>query len=263
MRRSFTTFWLATLLLSGVACARDLIAVESGDMPVLLTAPHGGRQDVPGCALRTPAGKRFVTGADYNTDTLARDIAGDLKRLTGRQPYLVIARFHRRFIDANRPADEAYAAPGCQADYEFYHAAIRRVVDELRGKYGHAILFDVHGQSAYPDAILRGTHHGTTVRSLLARAGAPALTGPDSIFGQFSAMGYRILPPISASPTDRVEPPGYTGGYTVALYGSQHADGVDAMQLEFGRDLRNDAVVGKTARDAATAIAALYERYLK
>jgi len=262
-RLSLLLFWLMTLLLVGTAHARDLVQVQTGDMPVILTAPHGGRLDVPGCELRTAAGSRFVTGMDYNTEVLALDIAAALKRLTGRQPYLVLAKFHRKFIDANRRADEAYASPGCQADYERYHAAIRRLVDELRVKYAHAMLFDVHGQSAYPDSILRGTHHGIAVKNLLARAGARALTGPDSVFGQFAAMGYRILPPNSFSPTDRVEPPGYTGGHTVALYGSHHPDGIDAMQLEFGRDLRADAVIGKTAQDAAQAIAAFYDRYLK
>lgn len=253
----------AALLTAAAAHASDLVIVESGELPVILTAPHGGGQDVPGCALRSPVGTRFVNRPDQRTDILARGIADELKRLTGKPPYLVMARFHRKFIDANRSADEAYGDPGCATVYEAYHAAIRRLIDDVRAKHPHAMLFDIHGQAAYPDSILRGTHYGTAVTRLLARAGAPAVTGPDSVFGRFAAMGYHIVPLNNTAPTARVEAPGYTGGHTVALYGSNRVDGVDAMQLEFGRALRTQEVISKTARDTAEAIAAFYARYLK
>lgn len=76
-------------------------------------------------------------------------------------------------------------------------------------------------------------------------------------------MGYRILPLNNTAPTDRVEAKGYTGGHTVALYGSNHQDGIDAMQLEFGRSLRAQNLIDATARDTAQGIAAFYRRYLK
>lgn len=254
---------VAALLAAGTSSANDLVEAERGDLPVIITAPHGGRDDVPGCGLRTATGSRFVTGADFNTDRLARGIAAELARLTGKKPYLVIARFHRKFIDANRRADEAYGDAGCRAAYEHYHAVIRGFVDEVQAKQSNAMLFDVHGQSAYRDAILRGTRHGVAVSRLLARAGPPAVTGPDSVFGRFAAMGYHIQPPNELSPAGRVETKHYTGGHTVDLYGSHNADGVDAMQLEFGRDLRGNDIVDLTARDAARAIAAFRERYLR
>ena len=253
----------AALLITTTAGAGDLILTEAGELPVILTAPHGGAEDVPDCAARTPAGKRFVNRPDQRTDLLARGIADELKQLTGKAPYLVMARFHRKFIDANRRADEAYGAPGCAAVYDAYHAAIRRYITEIRSKYPQAMLFDIHGQAAHPDSILRGTHHGTAVARLLARAGATAITGPDSVFGRFAASGYRIVPLNDTVPTDRVEARGYTGGYTVALYGSNHDDGIDAMQLEFGLELRARDVIAQTARDTAQAIAAFYTRYLK
>jgi N-formylglutamate amidohydrolase len=256
-------FLWAAVLLAVPAFASELVFVQSGELPIVLTAPHGGRENVPGCDLRTPVGSRFVTSTDFNTDVLAEGIAAELTRLTGKPPYLVIARFHRRYIDANRRDEEAYASSGCKAVYATYHAAARRFVDEVRGKHTHAALFDLHGQSAYRDSILRGTGHGATVRSLLARAGAPAVTGPDSVFGRYAAMGYRIAPPNDTSPTARVETRGYTGGHTVQIYGSGKADGIDAMQIEFGRDLRENHVVARTAADTAKAIAVFYDRYLK
>ncbi len=257
------TATFAALLTSTTASASDLILVEPGELPIILTAPHGGEQDVPGCAVRTPVGTRFVNRPDQYTDRLARGIADELKRLTGKPPYLVMARFHRKFIDANRSAGEAYGDPGCAAVYDAYHAAIRRQISEIRAQHPHAMLFDIHGQAAYPESILRGTHYGSAVSRLLARAGAAAINGTDSVFGRFTAMGYRIVPLNNTAPTDRVEAQGYTGGHTIAFYGSNHQDGIDAMQLEFGRDLRTHGVITKTARDTAEAIAAFYGRYLK
>jgi N-formylglutamate amidohydrolase len=254
--------FLAAVLAPAAALASDLVHVQAGDLPIILTAPHGGRGDVPGCEARTPVGSRFVTSVDLNTDILALGIADGLRRLTGHEPYVVTAKFHRRYIDANRRPDEAYGSPACQAVYDAYHAAVRGFVDVARAKFGHAMLFDVHGQAAYPDSILRGTRHGAAVKSLLARAGASAVTGPDSVFGRFAAMGYRIAPSNDLPPDTR-ETPRYTGGYTVALYGAAHAQGIDAMQLEFGRNLRDHAVVAKTAADTASAIAAFYEHYLR
>lgn len=262
MKQHLLLLWF-TVALPCSALARDLIHAETGELPIILTAPHGGRQDVPGCEPRTPTGSRFVTNPDYNTDILAQSIAAEIKRLTGKPPYLVIARFHRKFIDANRRADEAYGTDGCKADYALYHAAIRRQIDKVRAKHPHAMLFDIHGQMTYRDSILRGTRHGITVTRLLARAGALAVTGPDSVFGQFAAMGYSIVPSNDTSPTDQVEVDRYTGGHTVGIYGSHNADGIDAMQLEFGRNLREHSVIDQSAKDTARAIAVFYERFLK
>lgn len=255
----------AALLFAAAAAAQAAAPVETsaGELPVILTAPHGGVESLPGCDERTPVGTRFVTGPDAHTDRLARLIAAELRQITGRAPYLVIARFHRKYIDANRRPEEAYGDPGCAAAYAAYHAAVRGHIDDIRGKYPHAMLFDIHGQIAYRHAILRGTRYGRTVQALLARAGAAAINGPDSVFGRFAALGYNIVPGNNSAPTDPVEAKNYIGGHTVEIYGSHRSDGIDAMQLEYGRDLREGAALEATARDSARAIAAFYERFLK
>ena len=260
---TLSRFFLAFLFVASHACASGLVTAQPGELPIVLTAPHGGREDVPGCELRTPVGSRFVTSTDLNTDALAESVASEIKRLTGKAPYLVVARFHRKYIDANRRADEAYDGPACGKVYDEYHAIVRRFVDEVRAKHVHAALFDIHGQARYPDSILRGTQHGSTVRSLLARSGAAALTGPNSVFGRFEASGYRIAPPNDLPANARAETQGYTGGHTVVSYGSNRTDGIDAIQLEFGRDLRRSGALAKTAADTAKAIAVFYENYLK
>jgi N-formylglutamate amidohydrolase len=89
----------------------DLVLVQQGSMPIILTAPHGGRDAIPTIEPRrvrdnTPGPWGGVhTTADSNTDILASGIATELRRLTGQDPYLVVARFARKYIDANRPPE--------------------------------------------------------------------------------------------------------------------------------------------------------------
>jgi N-formylglutamate amidohydrolase len=263
-----TAVWLLLpgLLIAGVplrsAGADGWVSRVSGNLPLIITAPHGGNGTVAGCPERTAVGPRFVNRPDAATAQLAQQIADALAEQTGKQPYLVIARFHRRYIDANRPPEEAYADSACAGAYATYHNAIQQFIDDARKTHTQVLLIDVHGQSAYRSSILRGTRHGHTVTGVLARHGPAAITGTDSIFGRLAHMGYDVMPANELPPTGRVEPRGYTGGHTVALYGGGKADRVDAMQMEFGIDLRQSGIIEQTAKDAATAIAAFYRRYL-
>lgn len=254
---------LLLCLPAAAGLAASPVLVEPGELPVILAAPHGGELPVPGCGERGAAGARFVNRPDLRTDRLARGIADELRHLTGRSPYLVIANFHRKYIDANRPPAEAYDGAGCAATYDAYHAALRNQVAEVRARFPHAMLFDLHGQTAFRDAVLRGTRQGRTVQALLARAGATAITGPDSVFGRLAALGYTVVPANNLAPTEPAEAKNYTGGHTVDLYGSHRADGIDAIQLEYGLDLRESAVIDRTARDTAQAIAAFHARFLR
>jgi N-formylglutamate amidohydrolase len=70
-----------------------------------------------------------------------------------------------------------------------------------------------------------------------------------------AARGYRI------EPTDDHERR-YTGGYTTQSYGSHRGTEIDAMQLEFGADLRRSANLERTAADFAKAIEIFAREYL-
>jgi N-formylglutamate amidohydrolase len=144
-----------------------------------------------------------------------------------------------------------------------YHQAIRRFIDDIRGKYPAGLLIDVHGQKKDPRVVMRGTQNGRTVERLLARAGAGAVTGPNGIFGQLEADGFAVFPANDAPPGGTSENAGFNGGYTIGTYGSHNANGIDAVQMEFGTRYRQNAAVDKAAREAGKAIAAFYEAYLK
>ena len=116
------------------------IRIEIGELPIILSAPHGGTEPVPGVPERTGAGVRgdsatgggFVTVRDVRTDELAALIADGLERRTGRRPSLVIARFSRKYVDANRDrasgVEHALALP--------VHDRYHRTLDDLIRRQG-------------------------------------------------------------------------------------------------------------------------------
>jgi len=247
----------------------NLVLVREGTLPIILTVPHGGRQAIPGIEERNTEGKprgkgaRFVKSRDANTDILAQRIADEIKQITGRTPYVVMAKFERKYIDANRSPEIALENPRARPYYDFYHNAIRRFIDEIRSKYPAGLLIDVHGQSFVPDVVMRGTHNGRSVTNLVRRGGFRAVTGPNGIFGQLEANGFKVFPSNYLPTRGTFENAGLNGGYTVAIYGSDNPNGIDAMQMEFGSKYRQKAVLDKSGRDAGKAIAAFYKAYLE
>ena len=267
--------WFAVLPGSPAGAAErtpaDLVLVQQGTLPIILTAPHGGRETIPGIEPRHDKtnveayGKwgGFQRGTDTNTDILAQRIAAEIAKLTGKKPYLVVARFSRTYIDANRPPELALDSPEARPYYDTYHRSVRRFIDEILGNYPAGLLIDVHGQGKDPDALMRGTINGRAVERLLRRAGVEAVTGPNGIYGQLETNGFKVFPGNDVPPGGRSEDAGFNGGYTVFIYGSHNRTGIDAIQMEFGTRYRQKAVLDKSARDAARAIAAFHEAYLK
>ena len=274
-RRAIAAAWLAL----AVVAARpvhasdrtpaDLVLAQRGTLPIILTAPHGGREAIPSVEPRrggdktSPRWGGFKTGSDASTDVLAERIASDIAELTGRAPYLVVVKFQRKYADANRPPELALEDPRARPYYDYYHQSVRRFIDEVRTSHPAGLLIDVHGQSKGPDVVMRGTINGRAVERLLRRAGPEAVIGPNGVFGQLEANGFKVFPANDVPPSGTSEDAGFNGGYSVFTYGSHNRDGIDAVQMEFGARYRERSVLDRSARSAAKAIAAFYEAYLK
>lgn len=251
------TGWLQTDALAQSGIAEKFLTHWSGNLPIVVIAPHGGREAVPGIEIRQGKGvAQFKTGRDSNTAELAEAIATKLGEKLGAQPFLVVARFDRKYIDANRHSDQAYEAAEARPYYAAFHMAVDQACKQIRKVWGRGLLLDIHGQAAEADVIFRGTSQGKSVADLLQTFGQQALTGPQSVLGQLAERGYRIMP-AGNEPELR-----YIGGHTTQTYGSHRTNGIDAIQLEFGSHLRARANLDKTAADLAAAIAVFAKEYL-
>ncbi|MGI9242571.1 MAG: BPL-N domain-containing protein [Verrucomicrobiales bacterium] len=234
----------------------ELVTVESGGLPIILSAPHGGGDAIPDVPERRGLGVRlFRWKSDAGTARLTEKLADALEERFGKRPYVVIARFHRKFLDANRPADLAYESDNARPAYEAYHHAIAEARRDIVRRWGRGILLDIHGQAAEPGAIFRGTQNGKTVSHLVGRFGEEALAGETSLFGQLAEQGVPVIPPIGSGDREIK----YQGGYIVVTHGSASGGTIDAIQLELGRELRSpDAGTEVQLADAIYAFAGRY-----
>jgi N-formylglutamate amidohydrolase len=230
--------------------APPLVTVEKGNLPIILSAPHGGRTEVPGAKPREPVNGAVLV-RDDNTAELTALLADAIERELGGRPYVVIARFQRKFADANRAPAEAYTDPAAAPHYDAYHAALQAACEDVRAKWGRGALFDVHGQAKAPGKIIRGTADGQTVTDLLQRDGPGALLGRTSVLGSMRRAGYGLEPDDTTALTREER---FNGGFIVRNYGSHKGTKIDAIQLELGAELRAKGRLAKTAKDLAAAI---------
>lgn len=241
----------------------SLVYKQIGTLPIILSAPHGGRLDVAGVTARDGAGLergsgKFVVVRDSGTEELAYALSDAIERRFGKKPYMVLSRAHRKFLDPNRPAEMAYEDPAAKAIYDDYHNTLAGYGRDVQKQFRQGLLLDLHGQATAADTVFRGTQNGKTVAMLRERYGEVAHTGESSLLGLLRSRGWKVFP----DPFDGREQTGYQGGHIVQTYGGNQGLGIDAVQLEFGQNFRTAESREKTANTLADALADYAKRYL-
>ena len=252
----------------------------AGDLPIVLTSPHGGRLKPDALPDRTEG----ATDMDANTQELARALADEFFARTGHRIHLVASQLHRVKLDPNREIKEAAAGhPAAERAWSEYHAAIRGALAAAVARHGFAFLVDLHGhahpiarlelgyaldakQLNRPDAAFdsAGLIAVSTFSDLHARLGGSAATllrGPASLGALFAARGYRATPsPADAQPGDG---PFFAGGYTVRQHAGGATPKVDGLQIECHRIGVRDTEENRTkfARTAAAVLTLFVEAH--
>lgn len=219
------------------SCPKKSFSSQQGNIPLLLVNEHGADQSHAVWFIAEHTGEgvnRFVKQADQYTDIITEQIAIEVEKLSGKKPYVLIAEIPRNQIDFNRPVELAVESHRLRACYQDFHAEAARLVKEIDQRWQRGYLLDVHGQSRFPDKIMRGTRNGQTIMQLRAREGDQVYTGAAGLFGKLQAVGYPVMP--AAGERELF----YIGGYMLKTYGSHQPNGIDAVQIEIGRDFRVD-----------------------
>ena len=217
--------------------------------PILVSVPHYGTQPLPHITPEDYGEPRFETFAYGFADTFARDLYGDLHEAGAT---VLATPYSRMFVDVNRRRDDferhagqvrsrrgvvrthtmrdvaIFARPLEIGDleerlrtlYDPYYATLDRLLGELHGDFGYAMLLDGHTGSPrrmLDHQVIIGTRHDATCdRQLAARVGAI-----------FTRHGFEVHENIS----------GYTGGNIVATFGRPLDRRVHALQLEVNASL--------------------------
>lgn len=220
-----------------------------GDLPVIVTAPHGG-------GLR-PAEMpdRLVSDTlrDSNTQELARAIDTAFGVATGHHPHVVMCRVHRVKLDCNRElAVAAMGDPEAAQAWNEFHAFIAEAKAAVVREQGRGLLIDVHGhghtlqrlelgyllsgnQLGLPDSVLDQANwlDSVSVRSLGVTPGrrlSAILRGPSSLGDLLAGRGYPSVP--SGPDPAPAGTPYFSGGYNTETHGSRTGGTVSAVQIE-------------------------------
>jgi hypothetical protein len=254
-----------------VYAERQLVKRHRGTMPILLTAAHGGSGEPVGVARRergqTPHGCDFQDKRDNETALITEAVAQRILDNTGLSPYVVIAQYHRKYIDANRSEACAFTDANAQPFYHEYHDCIAGYAGQILGQNGgRGFLFDIHGTqviAADPADIYLGTANGASLpagfdrRNLfmqhglhgLLKAARRQLDG-----GAEPPFQYRISPADEHTP----ETGAVSGGFTIKHYGAI----INSIQIETADTLRADpALRAFFVDDLASALVNFARRY--
>jgi hypothetical protein len=197
--------------------------------------------------------RQRATGADYLGDQ-GRDARGERGRIGAIQ--------RGRGVCRPNPAQRKLGAGELRARHQRRRRSGVSNIDSGECPFGG---FDVADEelTAYPDqARVKGIGAIAECIEHLCN-GVEAVTGPNGLFGQLEAQGFKVFPGNDVPPRGNTEDARLNGGYTVYNYGGEDPRGIDAMQLEFGSTYQRKAVLDKSAQAAARAIAAFYGAYLK
>lgn len=262
--------WKASMLVIWLAIcghAQDLVLGNSvfgqgnfveyipGELPLILSVPHGGRM-IP---EEIPNRRKGVTDMDANTQELARTIAAVIHAQTGEHIHLVICRLHRSKLDANRDLTEAAQGNGlAEQAWREHHDFIEQACAASVKQFGVAFLVDLHGHG-HPDsrvelgylldpydladcdeALNESSYvNGSSLKWIAERS---ELTHSELLRGSHSLGALLEQNGFLATPSPRMPVPTapfFRGGFTVA----RHCDAgrnVTGLQIEANRPRLRD-----------------------
>jgi hypothetical protein len=263
----------------------NYIQYVAGNLPVIFSAPHGGRLTPAEIPNRSDAacGATVVTTADLNTDSLAYAIRDAFFARTGKYPHIIINHLHRKKLDANRPQSDgacgdAEANTAWQEFQDFIGVAKTRASTD----YGKGWYTDLHGHAHAIDRLELGwLLSGDQLR--LSDATLNASTTYENIssmkvFSQQSGMSFSALLrgrtslgtmlalegyPATPSTSDSYPNVGesyFNGGYNTETHGCDGGGTMCGVQIEHHKPGVRDSAASWNAY--AATLARTYETYL-
>ncbi len=230
------------------------IEYHAGDLPIILSAPHGGWITPDEIPDRTGG----TTVTDANTYQLTQVVMDSIKARFGAKPHVIYCRLKRTKLDANRDSVEAaegdkYALRAWQ-EYHYYMGVAKK---KIQTDFGSGIVFDMHGHGANPDGtydlhswlgyLLKGTDLDKSDSELNTEiyknkssiqawtdsstySFIDVLRGKQSFGSLMDSLGYECVPSINDT-----GPAGmryFSGGYITRRHGSVDGGTVSAIQIE-------------------------------
>ena len=263
----------------------SFIEYRAGDLPIIVSAPHGGYLEPVTIPDRNCSG--CVTGRDSRTEEMAYELDSAVKVVFGGHPHVIVNKLARIKLDANREIVEA-AQGNTQAEaawYE-YHQFIQAAKDSAIAEYGTALFIDLHGHGhtiqrielgyllsrselQLPNTTLNSQDYqdSTAIKHLFDVQSPPVdfselLRGSDCLGELLVDRGYATVP--SATDTAPAgNDPYFNGGYNTRRHGSKDSSAVNAVQFELNWDDVRDSRSNRKlfARGCACALRSYFDTW--
>lgn len=132
-----------------ISYENNWIEIIVGDMPLVISVPHGGfmePESIPDRDCKGVGNGRFVKGVDGNTIETARAIQAAFQEIYNKTPYIVISNIARTKVDQNRDMDLAACSNELANRAWFnFHNGIDTALAAAVHEFGQAVFIDLHG----------------------------------------------------------------------------------------------------------------------
>jgi N-formylglutamate amidohydrolase len=232
----------------------NFIEYHAGDLPIIVSAPHGGYLS-PGTIPNRNC-SACVTVRDSRTEEMAYQIDSAIQVLFGGHPHIIINKLARTKLDANREIVEA-AQGNAQAETAWteYHSFIQSAKNQARGAFGSVLYIDLHGhghtiqrlelgyllsraelQNSNADLDAVNFQDSSSIKHLSnvlnpGASFAEILRGSDCMGEFLVEHGF----PSTPSATDTAPAPAdpyFSGGYNTVRHGSRASSEINGIQFE-------------------------------
>lgn len=218
-----------------------------GNLPIILSAPHGGDEKPSNIETRTTG----VFDKDDFTLELTKNIITEFYKRTDSIPYAIIAKISREKVDINREPNEAYEDEKASIPYNQFHYLIKSSKESIEKEFGKGLYIDIHGQS-HPKGYLEFGYllknnilklHESQLKEYKENSSIKTLSnfskesfidqlrGPHSMGSFMCNHGYDSIPSVKlpyASDDNYFE-----GAYDTIRYGSLDNGKISGIQIEF------------------------------
>ena len=225
---------------------RDFVEFEEGNIPLIISVPHGGVLEYSSIPERTTGVLGIDKGTFEFSKNLIEQISLKFKAETTKLkvPFYIISKVRRSKVDLNRDKSEAYNQNSFLAReiYNFYHTKIQEWVFNNLKMYSRSLMIDIHGfenDSRPPgfrdvDVILGANNLESFFPEPIAKSDwGKNLRG--KLIQKFLQMDIPIAP---GHPRRREYV--LSGGYITRKYGASHVPKSQTIQIEFSDRIRID-----------------------
>lgn len=257
--------------------ADNYIEYQPGNIPLIISVPHGGRLEPANLPDRDCDGCSYLM--DSYTQELAREIRSAFVKQTGCYPHVVYNLLHRKKLDMNRNLVTATDSNSALDTYwTDYHEFIDSAKTSILRQSNKGLFIDLHGhghtkqrieygyllyesQLRESDSMINTPErvNVSSIRNLVGtnrglRSHADLLRGDQALGTLFAARGFPGVPSMQ-DPAPLEEDLYFNGGYNTLEHGSNPGGTIDAIQMELYSAIRfNTAQRASFAENFATVL---------